>query len=157
MPAATPSKGFIGRGTIVSIGVNGTPETFTAVAQMRTAQFNGQKINFEDISNLDSPLVNNTLLKEIMPATADAGTLDITGIFLPSDQGQLAVAAAYGGGLTDFTVQLPKGPGQVTKGNSYAFSGYVAEMPIPDVQFDKVVTIKFKIQLQTVITPTPGS
>jgi hypothetical protein len=152
-----PSKGFIGRGTVVSIGVVGAPETFVAVAQLKTAQFNGQKINFEDISNLDSPLVNNTLLKEMMPATADAGMLEIAGIFLPSDAGQQAVAAAYGGGLTDFTVQLPKGPGQAVKGNAYAFSGYVAEQPLPDVQFDKVVTIKFRIQLQTVITPTAGS
>jgi hypothetical protein len=152
-----PSKGFIGRGTVVSIGVAGAPEVFTPVAQLKTAQFNGQKINFEDISNLDSPLVNNTLLKEMMPATADAGTLDIAGIFLPSDAGQLAIAAAYGGGLTDFKVQLPKGPGQAATGNLYEFSGYVAEQPVPDIQFDKTVTIKFKIQLQTVITLTPGA
>lgn len=146
-----PSKGFIGRGTVVSIGVAGTPETFTPVAQLRTAQFNGQKLNFEDISNLDSPLVNATLLKELMPATADAGLLEISGIFLPSDAGQKAVAAAYGSQEpTDFTVQMPKGPGQ-TEGNLYTFSGFVAEQPLPDIQFDKVVTIKFRVQLTTPI------
>ena len=145
------SKGFIGRGTVVSIGVAGTPETFTPVAQLRTAQFNGQKLNFEDITNLDSPLVNSTVLKEQMPATADAGMLEISGIFLPSDAGQMAVAAAYGAqDPTDFKVQMPKGPGQQT-GNLYTFSGYVAEQPLPDIQFDKVVTIKFRVQLTTPI------
>jgi hypothetical protein len=151
------SKGFIGRGTVFSIGVAGTPETFTPVAQLKSATFNGQKINFEDITNLDSALVNNTVLKEVMPATADAGTVQAAGIFLPSDPGQLALQAAYGGLLTDFKIQLPKGPGQTTTGNLYTFSGYVGENPLPDIQFDKTISFKMNITLATPIALTPGT
>jgi hypothetical protein len=151
------SKGFIGRGTVCSIGVAGSPETFVPVAQLKTAQFNGQKINFEDITNLDSPIVGITVLKEKLPATAEAGTVQMAGIFLPSDAGQLALQEAYGGGITDFKIQLPKGPGQTTTGNLYTFSGYVGEQPLPDVQFDKTITFKANIELTTPISVTPGS
>jgi hypothetical protein len=151
------SKGFIGRKTVISIGVAGAPETWTPIAQLKTGQFGGQKINFEDISNLDSDLVGNTILKEQFPATADAGTLALGGIFLPSDAGQLALQGAYGGTLTDFKVLLPKGPGQAATGNLYTFSGYVSEGVYPDIQFDKVLTFKATITLATPITVTPGA
>lgn len=153
--AATTSKGFVGRGTVVSIDTGGG--TFVSIAQLKTAQFAGQKINFDDLTNLDSALQNNTVLKEVLPATADAGTLALGGIFLPSDAGQLALQAAYGGTLTNFKVQLPKGPGQSTAGNLYTFSGYVSEGVYPDVQFDKTLTYKATVTLTTLISLTPGS
>jgi hypothetical protein len=154
------SKGFTGKGTTLSIGSGGQSETFTAIAQLKTIQFGGQKIDFDEISNLDSPQMgtSGTLLRERMPSAADAGTLDASGVFLPGDAGQLALDTAYkSGALTDFKIQLPKGPGQATTGNLYAFSAYLAERPLPDVQFDKTVTFKMKLQLTTDITITPGS
>jgi hypothetical protein len=151
------SKGYIGKGTVVSVGVGSGPETWTPIAQLKTAQFGGQKMNFEDVTNLDSAAVGATVLKEQMPTTADAGTIALGGIFLPSDAGQLALATAYNGALTDFKVQLPKGPGQSTTGNLYAFSGYVSEQVIPDIQFDKVLTFKATVTLTTPITITPGT
>ncbi len=152
-----PSKGYIGKGTVFSIGSGGTGETFVAVAQLKTAQFGGQKMNFEDITNLDSASVGATVLKEQMPTTADAGTVALSGIFLPSDAGQTALTTAYNGALTDFKIQLPKGPLQTTTGNLYTFSGYVSEQPLPDIQFDKVLTFKVTITLTTPITSTPGT
>ena len=155
--AGAPSKGMIGRGTVFSMSAAGAG-IYTSVAQLKTGQFAGQKINFDDISNLDSPLVaNNTVLKEVLPATADGGTLALAGIFLPLDAGQLALQAAYGGTLQDFKIQLPKGPGQTTTGNLYAFSGYVSEGVYPDIQFDKTLSFKSTVTLTTPITLTPGS
>ena len=154
---ATPSKGMVGFGTLFSIGVGTSPEVFTHIAQLKTGQFAGQKINFDDITNLDSPVQNLSVLKEVLPATADAGTLALGGIFLPADAGQLALQAAYGGALTDFKIQLPKGPGQSTTGNLYTFSGYVSEGVYPDIQFDKTLTFKAMVTLTTLITLTPGS
>ncbi len=147
------SQGYTGKGTTFKIGT-------TAVAQLKTAQWGGQKINFEDISNLgSSPLgTSSVILKEQMPVTADAGTMDLAGIFLPADAGKVALDAAWESqALTAFTVLLPKGPGQTTAGNSYAFSGYIAENPLPDVQWDKILTFKVKIQLTTEVVLTPGS
>ena len=82
----------------------------------------------------------------------------VAGIFLPGDLGQLAVAALWESlRIADFKVQLPKGPTQTVAGNLYTFSGYLAENPLPDIQWDKVVTIKMKIQLASDITLTAGS
>ena len=87
-----------------------------------------------------------------------AGRGKEVGVFLPADAGQLALAAAFAtGALADFKLQLPIGPAQTTTGNLYAFSGYVQDFPSPDVQFDKTVTFKVTVKLNTVLTVTPGT
>jgi hypothetical protein len=153
----TASKGFTGKGTVFSMMV---ATVATPIAQLKTLQFAGQKLNFDDITNLDSPVLgtSNVPVKESTPATADPGTMALAGIFVPSDAGYVALEAAYNNAaLTDFTVQLPKGAGQTTKGNLYAFSGYVTEQPNPDIQFDKTLTWKTTLQITGPITLTPGS
>lgn len=150
-----PSTGFTGKGTILSMG---PASTYTAVGQIKTIQFNGQKWSFDDITNLNSPAVGPGVLEEALPAKLAPGELAVAGIFLPNDAGQEALNTAFQAGtLENFKVQLPMGPGQTTAGNLYAFSGYVQEFPAPDVQFDKVVNFKVTIKLTTVITLTQGS
>jgi hypothetical protein len=154
------SKGFTGKGTVFSIGSGGAGETFTAVAQLKTLQLSGAKINFEDISNLDSPVLasGQIVLKENMSVTADLGTMAVAGLYLPMDTGKQAMDTAYDGLPHDFKIQLPKGPGQTTAGNLFAFSGIIAENPkVPDIQFDKILNFKTTIQLTTDINVTPGS
>jgi hypothetical protein len=149
----TASKGFTGSKTVLKIGT-------TAIAQVKTLQLSGQKVSYDDISNLDSAALGTSLvvIKEKLPATAEPGTLAIAGIYLPADAGYTALAAAYESqALSTFTIQLPKGPGQTTAGNLFTFSGFVAEMPVPDVQWDKTLSFKTTIELQGDITITPGS
>jgi hypothetical protein len=147
------SKGFTGSKVVFKIGT-------TAVAQVKTLQLNGQKVTYEDISNLDTPLLGSSAvpLKEKLPVTAEPGTLAIGGIYLPADTGYLALVAAYESqALSSFTIQLPKGPGQTTTGNLFTFSGFISELPLPDVQWDKTLTFKTTIELNTDIAITPGS
>ena len=154
------SKGNTGKGAVLTVSSGGGAPTWTAVAQLKTLQFAGQKINFDDITNMDSPALGTSLipLKESIPGTADPGTVALAGIFLPSDAGYGMLEAAYlTQAQTDFKIQLPKGPNQTVAGNLYAFSGYVVDQPNPDVQFDKTLTWKTTIQLNTGITVTLGS
>jgi hypothetical protein len=154
----TASKGFTGKGTIFSIGVAGSPETFTAVAQVKTPQLSGQKASYDDITNLDSPQSGAAIVEEALPAKMSPGEIALAGIFLPGDAGQTALGSAFASqALTDFKLQLPKAPGQTTSGNLYAFSGYVQDYPAPEVSFDKTVTFKCTIKLNTLLTVTPGS
>src|SRR5882762_5252731 len=134
------SAGFTGKGTVLSIGSGGTSETFTPILQMKTFQFSGQTIKFDDITNVNSPVQANAAFEEAIPALVSGGQFTTSGVFLPSDPGQIAMSAAFNGVLTDFKVQLPKGPGQTTAGNLYAFTGYVMDEPLPDVSFDKTLT-----------------
>jgi len=150
-----PSTGFTGKGTTLSMG---PAAVYTAVGQIKTIQFNGQKWSFDDVTNLNSPVVGVGVLEEALPAKMSPGELAVGGIFLPADPGQEALNTAFQAGtLENFKVQLPMGPGQTTAGNLYAFSGYIQEFPAPDVQFDKIVNFKVTIKLATVITLTPGS
>ncbi len=154
------SKGYTGKGTVFSIGSGGMTETFTAIAQLKTGQFAGQKINFDDISNFDGPTLGTSgvAFNEKLPNTADPGTLALQGVFLPTDAGQLDLDTAYASAaLTDFKIQLPKGPAQTTSGNLYAFSAYVSERPLPDLQWDKTLGFKVTLEIQGDITITPGS
>jgi hypothetical protein len=154
---ASASKGAIGKGAVLSIMVSSTA---TPVAQIKTLQLNGQKVSYDDISNLDSPALGTSLVavKEKLPATAEAGTLAISGIYLPANAGYEALAAAYlTQALTTFTMQLPIVPGQTTSGNLYSLSGYVSEAPHPDVQWDKTMMFKCTIELAANPTFTQGS
>lgn len=154
------SKGMTGRGTILSIGIAGSPETFTPVLQLRTFQPSGQSAKYEDLTNADSPTNanGNVVVEETLPTTISPGTYAFGGVFLPSDPGQLALLTAFETqALTDFKLQLLKGPGQAATGNLYAFSGYVQDMPLPDVDYSKIATFKVTIKITGVIARTPGA
>jgi hypothetical protein len=152
------TKGYTGKGTVLSVGSGGTSETFLPVLQVKTFQFSGQTWKFDDISNAGSPVAGAGVLEEALPSTMSGGSLAVSGVFLPTDPGQTALATAFNSGtLTDFKLQLPLAPGQTSTGNLYAFSGFVQEFPLPDIQFDKALTIKATIKINTVITVTVGS
>ena len=152
------TKGVTGRGTVFSIGVAGSPETFTPIMNMRTYSFSGNTVKFDDISNLNSSVNGGVIVEESIPASEDPGTFTASGIWIPSDAGQTALAAAWGThGLTDFKVQFPIAGAQTTTGNLYTFSGFLQDNPLPDADYSKAITIKFAIKLNTAITPTVGS
>ena len=152
------TKSVQGAQTILSIGSGGTNETFTAILQLKTYQFSGQQWKYDDVTNAGSPAQGPGVFEEPLPVTMSGGTLAVSGVFLPSDPGQTALAAGFNGGtLIDFKLQLPKAPGQTTAGNMYAFSAYVQEFPLPDIQFDRAMTIKASLKIASPIVLTPGS
>jgi hypothetical protein len=152
------TKASTGRGTVLSIGSGGTGETYLPILQVKTWQPSGQQWKFDDVTNGNSPVAGAGVLEEAIPATLSAGTWAIGGVFLPTDPGQLALATAFANGtLADFQLQLPASAAQPTKGNLYAFSAYVQDMPLPDLQFDKAQTFKCTLKINTLITVTAGS
>jgi len=149
------SKGATGAGSTFSIG-----STPVVVGQVKTIQFNGQKITYDDLTNLSSPMMGTStvVMGEKLPAKAEAGTLAIGFTYLPLDPGYQALLAAFESqALTAFTVQSAKVPPQTTTGNSFAFSGYVSEQPLPDIQVDKTMTSKVTIEISGLIIVTPGT
>jgi hypothetical protein len=54
-------------------------------------------------------------------------------------------------------ITLPKGEGQTSTGNTYSFSGYVTDSPVPETSYDKSITFKATIKANTVITVVVGS
>ena len=153
------TKAVTGRGTIFSIQTAaGTPPTVVPVLNMKTYAFSGQSVKFDDVTNLNSSADGGIIVDESIPATEDPGTFTASGIWIPSDPGQEAIAAAWEShALTVFTVQAPIAGAQTTTGNLYTFSGYLQDNPLPDLDYSKAVTIKFTIKLNTAVATTVGS
>jgi hypothetical protein len=152
--SATPTQAFTGKSTVLSVGATPTP-----IQQVKQFSFSGVSAKYEDITCLGSPSVGPAVLEEATPASVSPGTATFSGVYLPSDTGFGDLATAFTSQtVTSFTLQLPMGPGQTTKGNLFAFSGYVQDMPLPDtIDATKPLTFKCTIKLSTVITVTQGS
>lgn len=146
------------RGVVLSVGSGGTSETFTSVAQLKSWEFNGKKWSFADVTNGDSPAVGPGVLEESVPNKLSPGEMAIAGVYLPGDAGYTALQAAHNSGkLCDFKLQLPVIGSQSTAGNLYTFKAYVQDDPLPDLQFDKEMTFKTTLKLNSLISFTAGS
>ena len=118
-----------------------------------------QKWSYDDITNTSSPAVGVGVLKESLATLVDPGEFTCTGVFLPSDPGLAALQSAWASGIAQqFQVQLSPIAGQSTVGNTYEWSAYVTENPLPsNISAEKAVTIKVSLKLDSVITVAVGS
>jgi hypothetical protein len=152
------TKAVTGRGTIFSITTAGGSPATVPVLNMKTYAFSGQTLKFDDISNLNSSVNGGVIVDESLPATEDPGTFTATGIWIPSDPGQEALAAAWAShSLNTYTVQAPIAGAQTTTGNLYTMTGFLQDNPLPDLDYSKAVTIKFTVKLNSAVVTTQGS
>lgn len=153
------TKAGTGAGAVLSMSTSSSG-TYTPIAQVKTFQFSGQKWSYADITNAGSPSVGEGLQNEYQPTLTNPGEIAIAGIVLPSDAGQQLLETAFASTtMYYFKLQLATQAslGQTTAGNLYAFSGYIEDNPLPDVQYDKELTFKCTVKLNSTITVTVGS
>jgi hypothetical protein len=142
----------LGKGSVLSISVNGGT-AWTPVKQLKTVSFAGYNVDYEDISNMDSP----SAVREFAPTLADPGTAECQGIFLDSDPGQIAMNAAnVSQVLAEFKLQMAPRAGETT-GFLRTFSGYVQKGNNLDAQFDKASTYAATIKVTGPYTDAAGS
>jgi hypothetical protein len=154
-PAPAPST----PPTALTLAPTTTP-TGIAILQMKEFSLPSQKLSFDNITNTSSPsTVAGTVTNEFLPTVLDGGEFGVTGIFLPSDPGLVALQTAFYSGLANqFQIQLPKIAGQTTSGNVYEFNAWVQELPVPvSVAADKALNVKLSLKLQGVMTVATGS
>lgn len=145
------STGFTGKGASLSISSDGT--TFTVVKQIQKLSSSGQKANFADITNLDSP---NAYIERI-PTTLDSGTLSFTVVANPSDAGQLMLLAAFQA-QTKLTCKLQYPPvGTQTVGLLKTFSAYVSSAPMPSAAVGDASTFDAELTITGPVADTPGA
>jgi hypothetical protein len=151
MSTPTASTGFTGKGGTVSISLDGT--VFTPVKQIQKFSQSGQKSNFADITNLDSP----SAFIERIPTTLDSGTFQGTIVSFPSDPGQLMLLAAFQA-QSKLTVKAQYPPvGTQTIGLLKTFSAYVSSAPAPSLSVTEAATFDFELTVSGPVTDTPGS
>lgn len=152
MPTSTESIGFSGKGGTLSISTDGT--AFTLVKQVQKISSSGQKSNFADITNLDSP--DNYVEK--LPTTLESGSLSFTVVSNPADAGQLMLLAAFQA-QTKLTVKLqyPKVGAQTTTGLLKTFSAYVSAAPMPSMAVADASTFDAELMITGPVVDTPGT
>lgn len=151
----TNSKAFAGRSSVLSIGpVVGTETpTFTEIGEVKNASISGRKYSTVDVTNFDSP----NAYQEFIATVIDPGSISCSGNYVSSDAGQIALNAAFAAGeVYMFELQLPKGPGQMTKGDQYAFGALVESFDI-SVEPSKEISFTASLKISGAITFTAGS
>ena len=148
------TKAYSAKGTVFSFGPLATGTiAYTTVAEIKTLQFSGGKVDLEDVTNMDSP----GAFREKVPTLLDGGDLSLSGNYVSGDAGRTAFNTAFlGRTLVACKVVLPMAPGQTTTGDSFTFNGYVTENNI-DLQFDKVASFSAKITVTGPFIEVAGS
>jgi hypothetical protein len=153
----TGTKGQVaGIGAVISIGAatGAGTETFVVIGEPTDAKFGGRKLGVIDATSFASGGA-----KRKLGSILDYGQLTVTSFRIPSDPGQVAVAAANVAAVAyDFTVQLPKDPhaGQVATGDLIAFSALVSDCNF-DVALTKESEFSFTLDIDGAYVVTPGS
>jgi hypothetical protein len=135
--------------------------TLVPIMQIKTYNLPEAKWKYDTVTNANSPAVGagNQVLDESLPISVDPGESAFSGVFLPSDPGQLAVAESFATGTaTQFTLQLKPIGGQTTTGNLYSWNAFVQTLPMPDgLDAEKIALIKISLKHTTLLTVTQGN
>jgi hypothetical protein len=149
------SKAKVGRGTVVSIGgvTGGTTTTFTPIEELMDASFSGAAWGTDETSNFDSG-VN----EEFVATMRNNGEVSLKGNLVDGAVGQTALSAACDtGSKFDFTIVLAKGPGETTKGTSYAFSAITLSFLNIGITTKGIVQFDAKLKVSGAIITTVGA
>jgi hypothetical protein len=148
-------KQFTGKGATFAINS-------TTIGNIKTFALTPAKWTFEDVTNLGSPVQGTGLVKEQIPTLVTPGDFKASVYYVPTDAGLAAARSAFANAaLSTFSVQLAPdlaGNVQASVGDSWTFSGYVSDMPVPDsIDPTKPLTYTLNGTIETVPTFTQGS
>lgn len=146
----TGSKGFSAQGTVLAYSLTESPLAYTQVAELKTINLGGIKLDSTDVTNMES--LNAT--KEKIPTLIDPGDISLAGNYIPHSQSQQALLAALQNrSIIPWQITLPpasiSGAGD-TNPAQLSFNGFMTELAI-DLDVTKEATFSAKIQITGVI------
>lgn len=145
------TQGFGGKGFTLTVntGTVSTP-VWTPVYEGFSAK-PAMKNGMDDATNFQSSG------EEYVPTMPDGGEWSFSFNRVASDPGQLALQTAFfAQTLLMFEATAPKGKGQMTAGDMWAFSAYVSDLN-PDFDPKKKITNAGKLRTSNGVTFTAGS
>jgi len=119
------TKARSGAGSKLKLGNGGSPESFTAVAELLTLKEGSTKIDLTDVTNLDSPSSNGLIYREKITGLADGGEIDFTYNYIPSSTSQNSLRSAIDGNPHNFRIVLPIDPATGVSFGYVSFAAYV--------------------------------
>jgi len=134
---ATNAK--FGYGTLVKMGDGGSPETFTAIAELRgDIGFDGMESDEIEVTTHNNAV--NGRAKEKIPGLIDPGNLNIEVNYIANDATHVAVRTAWiNQTKKNFQILSPYG-------DLISCSGYIMSLPIT-FPVDDAINAKVKIML----------
>jgi len=130
--------------------------TYIPILELTEMPFKGEEWDKLDRSNFNS--LKKT--KEFGKGMLDPGTVDITGMSITTDAGQVALQAALADASYPymFALQMPLRPGQTTTGDQYTWNALVMNgTQLSSLAPTKDVEMKYSLQNTGPITPIEGS
>lgn len=134
-----PSQARFGYGTLVKMGDGGSPQTFTAIAEVRNdISFSGLESDSIEVTTHNNAV--NGRAKEKIPGLIDPGNLEIEINYVANDATHIAVRNAWINQVKkDFQVLSPQG-------DLISCAGYIMSLPITFPVGDSI-NAKIKIML----------
>lgn len=155
MPAFVPSYAITsaqtGYGDVIAISIDGGT-TLLQVMQTKNIQYTGQKKDFVDTTTTTS----TGGYKTSQGTLKDPGSMTFDCIFLATDPGQLALAAAYDANTVLTVKHFYKTQPGFTSGPINSFTAEVEQFPLPGSDETKVATISVSLKISGPITQTAG-
>ena len=149
--AYTQSQAFSPRGTQLLYQISGSV-AYTPLAEIKQADFSGQKLDLADVTNFQSGQ-----FREYLATLLDSGDLTFKGNFIPSDASQAALLGFFNNASrVNYELILPINTTTGLPYGHFLFTGFVAgyEWSLP---IDKEATISGKIKITNAITFIAGS
>jgi predicted secreted protein len=149
------TQAFSAKGSKLELGDGGSPENFTAIAELATINRSGSKSDLDDVTNHDS--VGG--YREYITTLLDAGDVVCDGNYIPNDTTVEALQTQFDDQkLSHWQIVLPAAPdrGYVYSEGNWAFSAYVVENNF-DLKHDKAAKMSAKLKITGKPVFTTGS
>jgi len=147
----TSSQAFSPRGTQLLFELANSVG-FSPLAEIKQADFSGQKLDLADVTNFQSGI-----FREYLPTLLDSGELTYKGNFIPSDSSQAQLLTFFNSAtFVVWQVILPTSPATGKPLGHFTFNGFVTSLEW-GLPIDKEATISGKIKITGPIGYIAGS
>lgn len=147
----TSSASFSPRGTQLLFELANSVG-FSPLAEIKQADFSGQKLDLADVTNFQSGI-----FREYLPTLLDSGDLTYKGNFIPGDSSQAQLLNFFNSAtFVVWKVVLPTNPANGLPLGHFTFNGFVTSLEW-GLPIDKEGTISGKIKITGPISYIAGS
>jgi len=146
----TQSLANSGLGTIIAIKV---ASSFVTIGEITDGPLSGRKLNTTDVTNFQS------LAQEFKATLITSGDVKLSGNYVGTDAGQLAVETAFEAKATpQFQVTLPITGTQTTTGDVWTFNAIVEEWnSFGNLSPSKAVQFSGSLKISGLLSKTAGT
>lgn len=142
----------IAAGDQIKVGDGASPENFVVIPELKEYDLPEIKVDMEEATNQDSPMLNGLIYKEWLAGLADGTEATFTGNYLPTDNTQKLVRTYQDGKAHNFQVvirDITQSPIAIL--TTFSFAAFVTSWQ-PKRQIGKPSQLTFKVKVTGAVT-----